>query len=92
MDDSAKGGLTQFWELFPSFLAHPKISNVDSSSSLGAKYFFEHLLHPFLRKLFLHFKEAILHLKWHDQFWTYQFMAVSEISAMKSLAKRAQVM
>ena len=31
--------------------------------SLGAKYFFEYLLHPLVRKLFLHLKEATLHLQ-----------------------------
>ena len=31
--------------------------------SLGVKYFFEDLLHPLVRKLFLHLKEAALHLQ-----------------------------
>ena len=29
MDDTAKGGLTQFYELFAVILARPKISNVN---------------------------------------------------------------
>ena len=32
-------------------------------SSSGAKYFFEALLHPLVRKLFLHLKEATLNLQ-----------------------------
>ena len=31
--------------------------------SPGAKYFFEDLLHPLVRKIFLHLKEATLHLQ-----------------------------
>ena len=33
------------------------------SYSPGAKYCFEDMLHPFVRKLFLHLKEAILYLR-----------------------------
>ena len=30
---------------------------------LGAKYFLQYLLHPLVRKSFLHLKEAILHMQ-----------------------------
>ena len=46
---------------------------------LGALYFFEDLLHPFVRKLFLHLKEATLHLQWENQSWTCQFLVAFEI-------------
>ena len=32
-------------------------------SSAEAKYFFEDVLHPFVRKLFLHLEEVTLHLQ-----------------------------
>ena len=59
-------------------------------NSPGAKFFFEDLLHPLVRKLFLHLKEATLHLQWESQCWTCQFLVAFEIQAIKSEAKRVQ--
>ena len=48
--------------------------------SLGAKcFFFEELLHPLSRKLFLHLKEAILHLQRENVCRTCQFLVAFEI-------------
>ena len=40
---------------------------------------FEDLLHPFVRKLFLHLKEATLHLQWENQCWKCQCLVAFEI-------------
>ena len=53
-------------------------------------FFFENLLHPFVRKLFLHLKEATLHLQWENRCWTYQFLVAFETYDIKSEAKRVQ--
>ena len=37
--DSAKGCLTQFWELFPWFLGRQNISNVDNVEIRGTRVF-----------------------------------------------------
>ena len=48
-------------------------------NSPGATCVFEDLLHPLVRKLYLHLKEAILHMQWENQWWTCQFLIASEI-------------
>ena len=41
--------------------------------------FFEDLLHPLVRKVFLHLKETTLHLQGENQSWTCQFLVAFEI-------------
>ena len=53
--------------------------NFEFIDSLGANYFFKNLLHPLVRKLFLHLKEATSHLQCENQCWTYQFLVAFEI-------------
>ena len=52
----------------------------------------EYLLHPLVRKLFLHLKEAILLyyicMKLGNQCWTCQFLVASEVQAIKLRAIR----
>ena len=50
--------------------------------------FFEDLLHPFVRKLFLHVEEVTLHLQWDNLFWNCQFLVAFEIKTIKSEAMR----
>ena len=50
--------------------------------------FFEDLLHPCVRKLFLHVEEATLYLQWENLCWTCQFLVAFEIKTIKSEAKR----
>ena len=50
--------------------------------------FFEDLLHALVGKLFLHLKEAVLHLHSENQCWTYQFMVTSEIKVIKLRPRR----
>ena len=53
-------------------------------------FFFENFIHCHVRKLFVHLKEAVLHLKLENQCWICQYLVAFQIWSIESEAKRAQ--
>ena len=60
----------------------PFLATFKISSGPGAKYFYEDLLHPLARKLFLHLKEPVSHLQSENQCLTCTILVTSEIYAI----------